>query len=100
MARKRRSFSGAFKAKVALAGVPWRQDHGSAWPLSYEVHVGQITAGRSSSWRSAGAVRRRPRQAARLRTRPMTKELYEQIGRLKMEVRVVEKKSCRAHLKD
>ena len=43
MARKRRSFSGAFKAKVALAAC--RGDKTTAQlAAEYEVHVGQITA--------------------------------------------------------
>ena len=43
MARKRRIFSGAFKAKVALAAC--RGDKTTAQLASeYEVHVGQITA--------------------------------------------------------
>ena len=43
MARKRRIFGGAFKAKVALAAC--RGDKTTAQLASeYEVHVGQITA--------------------------------------------------------
>lgn len=43
MARKRRSFSGAFKAKVALAAC--RGDKTTAQlAAEYEVHVGQITS--------------------------------------------------------
>jgi transposase len=43
MAWKRRSFSGAFKAKVALAA--YRGDKTTAQlAAEYEVHVGQITA--------------------------------------------------------
>ena len=55
MARKRRSFSGAFKAKVALAAC--RDDKTTAQlAAEYEVHVGQITAWKKQLWEHAAEL--------------------------------------------
>jgi transposase-like protein len=43
MARKRRTFSGAFKAKVALAACRGEKTTAQL-AAEYEVHAGQITA--------------------------------------------------------
>ena len=90
MSRKRRSFGAAFKAKVALAAC--RGDKTTAQLASeYEVHAGQVTA-----WKKqllAGATElfedrrgKRPDESA-----ADEQELYEQIGRLKMEVEWLKK---------
>lgn len=93
MTRKRRSFSASFKAKVALAAI--RGDKTTAeLAARFGVHTNQIT-----SWKKQlldGAVdlfadgrRRKPDEAS-----PQEQELYEQIGRLKMEVEWLKKKSA------
>lgn len=91
MARKRRNFSGAFKAKVALAAA--RGDRTTAeLAAKFAVHASQVTA-----WKKqllAGV----PELFADGRSRPAEasadeQELYEQIGRLKMEVEWLKKKS-------
>ena len=93
MARKRRSFSGAFKAKVALAAC--RGDKTTAQlAAEYEVHVGQITAWKKQLLEGAIGLfedgrGRRPDEAA-----ANDQELYEQIGRLKMEVEWLKKKAA------
>lgn len=93
MTRKRRSFSGAFKAKVALAAC--RGDKTTAQlAAEYEVHVGQITAWKKQLLEGAPALfedgrsKHRPDEAAN------DQELYEQIGRLKMEVEWLKKKAA------
>ena len=93
MTRKRRSFSGAFKAKVALAAC--RGDKTTAQlAAEYEVHVGQITAWKKQLLERAPALfedgrsKHRPDEAAN------DQELYEQIGRLKMEVEWLKKKAA------
>jgi transposase-like protein len=92
MARKRRSFSTSFKAKVALAAA--RGDRSTAELASkFGVHTSQVTA-----WKKlllSGA----PELFADGRTRQDEssadeQELYEQIGRLKMEVEWLKKKSA------
>jgi putative transposase len=91
MTRKRRSFSTSFKAKVALAAA--RGDRSTAELASkFGIHTSQVTA-----WKKlllAGA----PELFADGRTRrdetsADEQELYEQIGRLKMEVEWLKKKS-------
>ena len=84
MARKRRSFGAAFKAKVALAAA--RGDRTTAeMAAKFAVHASQVTA-----WKKqllAGV----PELFADGRSRPAEasadeQELYEQIGRLKMPI--------------
>ena len=93
MARTRRSFSGAFKAKVALAAC--RGDKTTAQlAAEYEVHVGQITAWKKQLLEGApglfedGRGKRIGEEAAN------DQELFEQIGRLKMEVEWLKKKAA------
>ena len=93
MSRKRRSFSGAFKAKVALAAC--RGDKTTAQlAAEHEVHVGQITAWKKQLLEGVtelfedGRGKRADADAAN------DQELYEQIGRLKMEVEWLKKKAA------
>jgi putative transposase len=92
MARKRRNFSATFKAKVALAAA--RGDRTTAELASkFGIHTSQVTA-----WKKlllSGA----PELFADGRSRQDEssadeQELYEQIGRLKMEVEWLKKKSA------
>jgi transposase len=93
MSRKRRSFSGALKAKVALAAC--RGDKTTAQlAAEYEVHAGQITAWKKQLLEGAAGLfedgrGRRPDEGA-----ANNQELYEQIGRLKMEVEWLKKKAA------
>jgi putative transposase len=93
MARKRRSFSGAFKAKVALAAC--RGDKTTAQLASeYEVHVGQITAWKKQLLEGAPALFADGRSRRETEEAASDEELYEQIGRLKMEVEWLKKKAA------
>ena len=93
MARKRRNFGAAFKAKVALAAC--RGDKTTAQLASeYEVHAGQVTAWKKQLLAAAASLfedrrGKRPDESA-----ADEQELYEQIGRLKMEVEWLKKKSA------
>lgn len=92
MSRKRRSFGSAFKAKVALAAC--RGDKTTAQlAAEYEVHAGQVTAWKKQLLSGASELfedrrGKRPDEAS-----ANEQELYEQIGRLKMEVEWLKKKS-------
>jgi putative transposase len=91
MSRKRRTFSGAFKAKVALAAI--RGDKTTAELASkFGVHGNQVSAWKKQLLEGA------PGLFADARTREANgaaeEELYEQIGRLKMEVEWLKKKSA------
>lgn len=89
MSRKRRVFSGAFKAKVALAAA--RGDQTTAeLAAKFAVHASQVTAWKKQPLSGAaelfadGRGRQEESSAAE-------QELYEQIGRLKMEVEWLKK---------
>ena len=93
MARKRRSFSGAFKAKVALAAC--RGDRTTAQlAAEYEVHVGQITAWKKQLLEGAPELFEDGRGKRAADDAANDQELYEQIGRLKMEVEWLKKKAA------
>ena len=93
MTRKRRVFGAAFKAKVALAAV--RGDKTTAQLAAEFERACQPGHGLEEAAAGAGgrAVRGRPRQR-RDETAANEQELYEQIGRLKMEVEWLKKKSA------
>ena len=92
MSRKRRSFAAAFKAKVALAAC--RGDKTTAQLASeLGVHTSQVTAWKKQLLEQAAGLfedgrTRRDEQLAG------EQELYEQIGRLKMEVEWLKKKAA------
>jgi len=93
MARKRRSFSGAFKAKVALAAC--RGDKTTAQlAAEYEVHVGQITAWKKQLLEGVPELFEDGRGKRGAEDTANDQELYEQIGRLKMEVEWLKKKAA------
>ena len=93
MARKRRSFSGTFKAKVALAAC--RGDKTTAQlAAEYEVHVGQIAAWKKQLLEGAAELFEDGRSKRAIEESASDEELYEQIGRLKMEVEWLKKKAA------
>ncbi len=92
MTRKRRSFSASFKAKVALAAA--RGDRSTAELASkFGIHTSQVTAWKKLLLSGAPELFAdgRSRQAE---SSAEEQELYEQIGRLKMEVEWLKKKSA------
>jgi putative transposase len=92
MTRKRRSFSASFKAKVALAAA--RGDRSTAELASkFGIHTSQVTAWKKLLLSGAPELFAdgRSRQAE---SSADEQELYEQIGRLKMEVEWLKKKSA------
>lgn len=93
MSRKRRVFGGAFKAKVALAAV--RGDKTTAQLASeYEVHTGQVTAWKQQLLEQAPQLFEDGRSKSREDSGANEQELYEQIGRLKVENEWLKKKSA------
>jgi transposase len=92
MTRKRRVFGAAFKSKVALAAV--RGDKTTAQLASeFSVHTSQVTAWKKQLLEQAAGLFEDGRQR-RDETTANEQELYEQIGRLKMEVEWLKKKSA------
>ena len=93
MSRKRRVFGGAFKAKVALAAV--RGDKTTAQLASeYEVHTSQVTAWKQQLLEQGRNCLRTAAPKGARRPAANEQELYEQIGRLKVENEWLKKKSA------
>jgi putative transposase len=92
MTRKRRVFGAAFKAKVALAAI--RGDKTTAQLASeFSVHTSQVTAWKKQLLDQAAGLFEDGR-TRRDETAANERELFEQIGRLKMEVEWLKKKSA------
>lgn len=92
MTRKRRVFGATFKAKVALAAV--RGDKTTAQMASeFGVHTSQVTAWKKQLLEQAVGLFEDGRQR-RDESAANEQELYEHIGRLKMEVEWLKKKSA------
>lgn len=92
MARKRRKFSAAFKAKVALAAV--RGDKTTAELASkFGLHGNQISSWKKQLLEGAPELFAEGRSGAS-HDASDEQELYEQIGRLKMELEWLKKKSA------
>jgi putative transposase len=92
MTRKRRVFGAAFKAKVALAAV--RGDKTTAQLASeFQVHTSQVTAWKKQLLDQAAGLFEDGRQQ-RDESGANEQQLYEQIGRLKVEVEWLKKKSA------
>ena len=91
MAKKRRVLSGKFKAKVALAALRGDQTI-SQLASQFKLHGNQVSAWNRKLLEEASELfedgrGRRPNEDA------SEEALYEQIGRLKMELEWLKKKS-------
>ena len=92
MTRKRRSFGSAFKAKVALAAC--RGEKTTAQLASeFGVHTSQVTAWKKQLLEGAVGLFEDGRRG-RAEDAANEQELFEQIGRLKMEVEWLKKKAA------
>jgi len=93
MTRKRRTFGPAFKAKVALAAV--RGDKTTAELASkFEVHTNQVSAWKKQLLDGATELFADGRSRRGEETSASEEELFEQIGRLKMELEWLKKKAA------
>ena len=90
MPRKRRLFDGAFKAKVALEAIRGLKTVSELAAL-YKVHPTQITLWKKQLLEGAATVFESG-VAKKAADEPSSAELYEQIGRLKIELDWVKKK--------
>lgn len=94
MAKRRKPRSAEFKAKVALAAVQERKTVAEL-AKQFGVHPSQIQSWKKGLVEGAADLfrdQRRDREAAERQVREA--ELYEQIGRLQMELEWVKKKSA------
>ena len=92
MTRKRRVFGAAFKAKVALAACRGEKTT-AQMAAEFGVHAGQITAWKKQLLEGAAELFADGR-SKRGEEPSNEQELFEQIGRLKMEVEWLKKKSA------
>ena len=93
MTRKRRGFGSSFRAKVALAAI--RGDKTTAELASkFAVHTSQVTAWKKQLLERSVELFEDGRRKRRNERSTSEEELYEQIGRLKMEVEWLKKKSA------
>ncbi|MCC6679852.1 MAG: transposase [Phycisphaeraceae bacterium] len=91
MAGKRRRFSAQFKAKVAIEAIKGQQ---TATELAgrYQVHPNQITQWKKQLLEAADQVFSPRQEADRQQQQELTEALYEQIGRMKVELDFLQKK--------
>jgi transposase len=93
MKRKRRVFGGSFRAKVALAAVKGDKTL-SELASQFDVHANQVSAWRKELIERAGELFEDRRSRKREEESASQEELYEQIGRLRMEVEWLKKKAA------
>lgn len=93
MRGKRRSFGPAFKAKVAMAAI--RGDKTTAQlAAKFEVHPNQVSSWKRQLLEGAAGLFADGRRKKSDEAEANEEELFEQIGRLKMEVEWLKKKSA------
>ena len=93
MTRKRRIFGASFKAKVALAAI--RGDKTTAQlAAKFGVHANQVSSWKRQLLEGAAELFGDGRRRKKGEASASEDELYEQIGRLKMEVEWLKKKSA------
>ncbi|MAT38100.1 MAG: hypothetical protein CL946_00700 [Ectothiorhodospiraceae bacterium] len=92
MARKRRVFNSAFKAKVALEAIKGDRTI-SEIAQKHKLHVTQINLWKKQLLEGAEDVFSdgKPKQANKSSDEPDSAELYEQIGRLKVQLEWLKK---------
>lgn len=91
MSRKRRKFDGAFKARVALDAIRGLKAV-SELASMHKVHPTQIGLWKKQLLEGAVGVFEEISTGKAPTDEPSVSELYEQIGRLKMELDWVKKK--------
>lgn len=92
MSRKRRSFSGEFKARVVRAAL--REDKTIAQLASeFEIHPNQVTEWKKQALESLPDIFSRKRDLEKQDQQQLTDRLYRQIGKLQMDVDWMKKKS-------
>lgn len=92
MGKKRKHHSESFKAKVALEAVKGVHTL-SELASRYKVHPTQIAQWKKQLLEQAPACFERGRSGGAVDTEALTAPLYQEIGRLKMEVDFLQKKS-------
>ena len=93
MGKKRRRFSSEFKARVALAAVRGEKSL-SELASEFEVHANLVASWKRQLTEGAAGLFDGGRPPDSGESQAREEKLYEQIGRLKMEVEWLKKKSA------
>ena len=93
MARKRKTHSAAFKAQVALAALKGDKTV-SELASQHQIHPTLIHAWKKQLLAGAEDLFSSPAKAAAVDHETLAAQLYEEIGRLKMELGWAKKKSA------
>lgn len=91
MTRKRRQFSAKFKAKVAVDAIKGMKTL-SELSTEYKVHPNQISAWKKQLLSNVPELFPSGRKQQPKSEEEITAPLYEEIGRLKMDIKWLEKK--------
>lgn len=91
MTRKRRQFSAKFKAKVAVDAIKGMKTL-SELSTEYKVHPNQISAWKKQLLSNAQGLFPSGKKQQQKSEEELTAPLYEEIGRLKMDIKWLEKK--------
>lgn len=91
MRRKRRSFSDKFKAKVAIEAIRGVKTLAEL-ATEYKVHPNQISAWKKQVQSNAQELFASGKKRKAKTEDELTAPLYEEIGRLKMDIKWLEKK--------
>lgn len=92
MKKKRRTFSGKFKAKVAIEAIKGVKTMAEL-ATEFKVHPNQISTWKKQLQENAESLFSDSRSKQQFKTEEeLTSPLYEEIGRLKMDIKWLEKK--------
>ena len=92
MSKSRRKFKGDFKAKVVLEVLKERESL-PAIAAKYELHPTQVGAWKQLAVDQLSSLfEGKPKSVSEITSPSVEPELYEQIGRLKMELEWLKKK--------
>jgi transposase-like protein len=91
MARQRKSYSASFKAQVALAALKGDRT-ANELAAQHQIHPTLVSNWKQALLQGASALFAEGGKAARAPEQPDPAELFEQIGRLKMELEWLKKK--------
>jgi transposase-like protein len=94
MSKNRRRFSAEFKFKVALEAAKGTKTINEL-ASEYEVHPSQIGQWKQELLEDGASLFARPSAQQQRQQEVLQTELYEQIGRLKMELEWLKKKAAR-----
>jgi putative transposase len=91
MKKKRRTFSGKFKAKVAIEAIKGVKTMAEL-ATEYKVHPNQISTWKKQLQENAESLFSDSKGRQSKTEEELTAPLYEEIGRLKMDIKWLEKK--------